>query len=53
MLDTTRALDFLAPLALRLYLAPVFWMARTKKLADFDMCCTRPRRRSTLHQSVY
>lgn len=36
MLDTTRGLDFLAPLALRLYLAPVFWMAGNKKLADFD-----------------
>jgi uncharacterized membrane protein YphA (DoxX/SURF4 family) len=36
VLDTSRALDFLAPLALRLYLAPVFWMAGTKKLADFD-----------------
>jgi putative oxidoreductase len=36
MLDSTRALDFLAPLALRLYLAPVLWMAGTKKLADFE-----------------
>ena len=36
LLDTTRALDFLAPLAVRLYLAPVFWMAGTKKFADFD-----------------
>lgn len=26
-LDVTRRADFLAPLALRLYLAPVFWMA--------------------------
>lgn len=34
--DTTRALDFLAPLALRLYLAPVLWMAGTKKFADFE-----------------
>jgi len=31
LLDRTRALDFLAPLALRLYLAPVFWMAGTNK----------------------
>ncbi|WP_018868943.1 DoxX family protein [Thioalkalivibrio sp. ALgr3] len=31
-LDTTRAADFLAPLLLRLYLAPVFWMAGTNKL---------------------
>jgi uncharacterized membrane protein YphA (DoxX/SURF4 family) len=29
-------LDGLAPLALRLYLAPVFWMAGTKKLAGID-----------------
>lgn len=29
-------LDFLAPLALRLYLAPVFWMAGTNKLSNFD-----------------
>ena len=36
LLDTTRALDFLAPLTLRLYLAPVLWMAGTKKFADFD-----------------
>jgi uncharacterized membrane protein YphA (DoxX/SURF4 family) len=34
LLDMTRALDFLGPLALRLYLAPIFWMAGTKKLAD-------------------
>jgi len=32
LLDATRAVDFLAPLALRLYLVPVFWMAGTKKL---------------------
>lgn len=36
LLDTTRAFDFLGPLALRLYLAPIFWMAGTKKLADMD-----------------
>jgi uncharacterized membrane protein YphA (DoxX/SURF4 family) len=35
-LDSTRATDFLAPLALRLYLAPVFWMAGTSKLADME-----------------
>jgi uncharacterized membrane protein YphA (DoxX/SURF4 family) len=34
LLDSLRALDFLAPLAIRLYLAPVFWMAGTNKLAD-------------------
>lgn len=36
LLDTTRALDFLGPLALRLYLAPIFWMAGTKKFANFE-----------------
>ncbi len=36
MLDKTRAFDFLGPLALRLYLVPIFWMAGTKKLADMD-----------------
>ncbi|OAI23278.1 hypothetical protein A1355_21920 [Methylomonas koyamae] len=33
--DTARCLDFLAPLLIRLYLAPVFWMAGTKKFANF------------------
>ena len=37
LLDGTRVLDFLAPLALRLYLVPVFWMAGTNKLADIDL----------------
>jgi putative oxidoreductase len=36
LLDSTRALDFLAPLALRLYLVPIFWMAGTRKLQDID-----------------
>ncbi len=36
LLDATRGLDFLGPLALRLYLVPVFWMAGSKKLADMD-----------------
>jgi uncharacterized membrane protein YphA (DoxX/SURF4 family) len=36
LLNKTRALDFLGPLALRLYLVPIFWMAGTKKLADMD-----------------
>ena len=36
MLNATRAVDFLGPLALRLYLVPVFWMAGTKKLSDMD-----------------
>ncbi len=36
LLDKTRTFDFLGPLALRLYLVPIFWMAGTKKLADMD-----------------
>lgn len=29
-------LNFVAPLLLRLYLAPIFWMAGTRKLASFE-----------------
>ncbi len=36
LLDSTRVFDFLGPLALRLYLVPIFWMAGTNKLADMD-----------------
>lgn len=36
LLDRTRALDFLAPLALRLYLVPIFWMAGTKKWGSME-----------------
>jgi uncharacterized membrane protein YphA (DoxX/SURF4 family) len=36
LLDKFRALDFLGSLALRLYLAPVFWMAGMNKVATFD-----------------
>ncbi len=36
ILDGTKVLDFLAPLALRLYLAPVFWMAANSKWNPFD-----------------
>ncbi len=36
VLDFFRGLDFLGPLALRLYLAPIFWMAGTNKLADME-----------------
>ena len=36
MLDTTKAVDFLGPLALRLYLAPIFWMAGSSKLGSFE-----------------
>jgi len=36
LLNRTRTIDFLAPLALRLYLAPIFWMAGTKKFNSFE-----------------
>ena len=36
LLDKTRAFDFLAPLALRLYLAPIFWMAGINKFNSFE-----------------
>lgn len=36
LLDATRTVDFLGPLALRLYLAPVFWVAGMNKLNDMD-----------------
>ncbi|TNF37656.1 MAG: DoxX family protein [Gammaproteobacteria bacterium] len=36
LLNTSRVADFLAPLALRLYLAPIFWMAGTNKLGSMD-----------------
>jgi putative oxidoreductase len=39
LLDKFRALDFLAPLALRLYLVPVFWMAGTMKLNNAGLDC--------------
>jgi uncharacterized membrane protein YphA (DoxX/SURF4 family) len=35
-LDKTKAVDFLGPLALRLYLVPVFWVAGTNKLSGMD-----------------
>jgi uncharacterized membrane protein YphA (DoxX/SURF4 family) len=35
-LDLTRKVDFLGPLALRLYLVPVFWVAGTNKLGGMD-----------------
>lgn len=35
-LDVTRAADFLAPLALRLYLVPVFWIAGMNKIGGFE-----------------
>ncbi|MCW8924036.1 MAG: DoxX family protein [Gammaproteobacteria bacterium] len=36
LLNSTRAADFLAPLALRLYLVPIFWMAGTRKLGNME-----------------
>ncbi len=36
LLNSTKAVDFIAPLALRLYLVPIFWMAGSKKLADIE-----------------
>lgn len=35
-LEAARQADFVAPLALRLYLAPAFWMAGTNKLGAID-----------------
>jgi len=35
-MDKLRALDFLAPLLLRLYLIPIFWMAGSRKLGDIE-----------------
>jgi putative oxidoreductase len=34
-LDATRRVDFLGPLALRIYLVPVFWVAGMNKLGGF------------------
>ena len=36
LLNRSRTLDFLGPLALRLYLVPIFWMAGTKKYEHFQ-----------------
>lgn len=36
ILNTTKAIEFTAPLLLRLYLVPIFWMAGTKKWANFE-----------------
>jgi uncharacterized membrane protein YphA (DoxX/SURF4 family) len=35
-LDLSRAFDFLGPLALRIYLVPIMWMAGMHKYTDFD-----------------
>ena len=34
--DQSKKLDFLAPLLLRIYLVPIFWMAGTQKLNHFE-----------------
>ena len=36
LLNRSKVADFLAPLALRLYLAPIFWMAGTSKFSAFE-----------------
>lgn len=36
LLNKTQNVDFLAPLMLRMYLVPVFWMAGTKKIEGFE-----------------
>ncbi|RME32931.1 MAG: DoxX family protein [Gammaproteobacteria bacterium] len=41
LLDRTRAADFLAPLLLRAYLAPIFWMSGTAKI-DLSTLLPKP-----------
>ena len=36
VLNSTKKLDFLAPLLMRLYLVPIFWMAGTHKIDGFE-----------------
>jgi len=36
LFDTSKHVDFIAPLLLRLYLVPIFWMAGTKKWAGME-----------------
>jgi len=36
LINKTKSVDFMAPLALRLYLVPIFWMAGTKKLGSME-----------------
>ena len=36
LMDATKAVDWLGPLALRLYLVPVFWVAGMNKVNGFD-----------------
>ena len=35
-LSRARSFDFIAPLALRIYLAPIFWLAGTEKFRNFE-----------------
>jgi uncharacterized membrane protein YphA (DoxX/SURF4 family) len=35
-LNSTKKIDFIAPLLMRLYLVPIFWMAGTSKIAGFE-----------------
>lgn len=36
ILNSTNKFDFIAPLLMRLYLVPIFWMAGTNKIDGFD-----------------
>jgi len=36
LFEHSKKLDFIAPLLLRLYLVPIFWMAGTQKLSHFE-----------------
>jgi len=36
LFEHSKKLDFIAPLLLRIYLAPIFWMAGTQKLSHFE-----------------
>lgn len=36
LIESLRTIDFLAPIALRLYLAPVFWIAGVEKVTGFE-----------------
>jgi putative oxidoreductase len=40
LLDKTKSLDFIAPLAIRIYLVPVFLMAGLKKVDNFPHIVT-------------
>lgn len=36
LLNATKKADFIAPLLMRLYLVPIFWMAGTQKMSGFE-----------------